>query len=90
VHPGGQQIILKYAGRDATAAYDPIHPPDALDRNLPIDKHLGSLDNNAVSALNNEKVAKQKTKDEIRVENAHRVKPPLSHILNLKEMEVSK
>ena len=29
-HPGGRQIILKYAGRDATAAYMPVHPSDAL------------------------------------------------------------
>ncbi|KAJ7925918.1 hypothetical protein B0H13DRAFT_1973864 [Mycena leptocephala] len=31
-HPGGAKIILKYAGRDATSAYEPIHPPDALER----------------------------------------------------------
>lgn len=24
-HPGGMAIIMKYAGKDATAAYDPIH-----------------------------------------------------------------
>ncbi|KAI0263843.1 glyoxylate dehydrogenase [Gloeopeniophorella convolvens] len=38
-HPGGSKIILKYAGRDATEAYEPIHPPDAITTNLPVDKH---------------------------------------------------
>ncbi|PGH00304.1 hypothetical protein AJ80_09198 [Polytolypa hystricis UAMH7299] len=42
-HPGGQSIILKYAGKDATAAFDPIHPPDTLDKYLPSSKHLGPV-----------------------------------------------
>ncbi|KDQ21621.1 hypothetical protein BOTBODRAFT_99401 [Botryobasidium botryosum FD-172 SS1] len=43
-HPGGSAIILKYAGRDATEAYEPIHPPSALDDNLPPEKRLGKVD----------------------------------------------
>ena len=43
-HPGGSKIILKYAGKDATEAYEPIHPPDTLDKYLPKDKHLGEVD----------------------------------------------
>ena len=37
-HPGGQKIILKYAGKDATEEYEPIHPPDAITTNLPVEK----------------------------------------------------
>ncbi|KAJ9118128.1 hypothetical protein QFC22_004030 [Naganishia vaughanmartiniae] len=33
-HPGGAKIILKYAGKDATEEYEPIHPPDAISENL--------------------------------------------------------
>ncbi|KAI0085261.1 hypothetical protein BDY19DRAFT_1059723 [Irpex rosettiformis] len=40
--PGGQQIILKYAGKDITAEHDPIHPPDAIEKNLPTDKQSPS------------------------------------------------
>lgn len=29
-HPGGPKVILKYAGKDATEEYEPIHPPDTL------------------------------------------------------------
>ncbi|KAL4918986.1 FMN-dependent dehydrogenase-domain-containing protein [Aspergillus aurantiobrunneus] len=43
-HPGGQKIILKYAGKDATEEFDPIHPPDTLDKYLDQSKHLGEVD----------------------------------------------
>lgn len=43
-HPGGPKIILKYAGKDATEEYAPIHPPDTLDKYLDKSKHLGPVD----------------------------------------------
>ena len=43
-HPGGPAIILKYAGKDATREYEPIHPPDTLDKYLDRNKHLGEVD----------------------------------------------
>lgn len=43
-HPGGQAIILKWAGKDATETYEPIHPPDTLDKYLDKSKHLGPVD----------------------------------------------
>lgn len=43
-HPGGPKIILKYAGKDGTEEYDPIHPPDTLDKFLDKSKHLGEVD----------------------------------------------
>jgi L-lactate dehydrogenase (cytochrome) len=43
-HPGGPKIILKYAGKDATSEYEPIHPPDTLDKFLDKSKHLGEVD----------------------------------------------
>ncbi|GMK53979.1 hypothetical protein CspeluHIS016_0105650 [Cutaneotrichosporon spelunceum] len=42
-HPGGAEIILRYAGKDATEEYDPIHPPDAIKDNLEPEKQLGPL-----------------------------------------------
>ena len=47
-HPGGQKIILKYAGKDATEEFEPIHPPDTLDKFLDPSKHLGSVDMSTV------------------------------------------
>ncbi|BGP02360.1 hypothetical protein NBRC10513v2_006008 [Rhodotorula toruloides] len=43
-HPGGQKILLKFAGRDATEEYEPIHPPGTIEEALPADKHLGEVD----------------------------------------------
>ncbi|KAF2144959.1 uncharacterized protein K452DRAFT_244448 [Aplosporella prunicola CBS 121167] len=47
-HPGGPKIILKYAGKDATEEYEPIHPPDTLEKFLDKSKHLGEVDMNTV------------------------------------------
>jgi hypothetical protein len=81
-HPGGPQAILKYAGKDATEPFDTFHSPDAL-VNLPVDKHLGLI------LAHHTQEAKSKTKDQTRVEEAHKSKLPLYRILNLAEMEVS-
>ncbi|TEB39247.1 hypothetical protein FA13DRAFT_459719 [Coprinellus micaceus] len=86
-HPGGAAIILRYAGGDATEVYDQIHVPDALDKCLPGEKHLGPVQPDAARRLTEERIARKKTKDEVRVEEAHKRKPPLSHILSLAAME---
>ncbi|KAJ7110075.1 FMN-dependent dehydrogenase-domain-containing protein [Mycena epipterygia] len=86
-HPGGAKIILKYAGRDATSAYEPIHPPDALEKNLPSSKHLGPLSASAAQSVANDQQTRKKTKDELRVEEAHLQRPPLGRIMSLIDME---
>ncbi len=48
-HPGGSKIILKYAGKDATEEFEPIHPPDTLDKYLDKSKHLGEVDMSTVA-----------------------------------------
>ncbi|OSD06084.1 hypothetical protein PYCCODRAFT_1431900 [Trametes coccinea BRFM310] len=86
-HPGGAKIILKYAGKDATSAYEPIHPPDALDKHLPREKHLGVLDSASATAVKDAAQNRPKTKDELRVEAAQATKPPLSRMLSLRDIE---
>ncbi|KAI0639264.1 FMN-dependent dehydrogenase-domain-containing protein [Trametes polyzona] len=86
-HPGGAKIILKYAGKDATSAYEPIHPPDALDKNLPPENHLGVLDSASATAVKEAAENRPKTKDELRVEAAQAAKPPLSRMLSLRDIE---
>ncbi|OAL39440.1 hypothetical protein AYO20_01310 [Fonsecaea nubica] len=49
-HPGGPGVILRYAGKDATEEYEPIHPSGTLQRHLPADKHLGPVDPSTLSA----------------------------------------
>lgn len=87
-HPGGSKIILKYAGRDATDAYEPIHPPDALERYLPKEKHLGSIESAAADKLQAQRDSREKTEDELRIEREHAAKPPLNRVLDLQQMEV--
>lgn len=53
-HPGGTKVILKYAGKDATEEFDPIHPPDTLQKYLPSSKHLGSVDMSTVATSEKE------------------------------------
>ncbi|KAJ3513976.1 hypothetical protein NLJ89_g2631 [Agrocybe chaxingu] len=84
-HPGGSKIILKYAGKDATEAYEPIHPPNAILDNLPIEKHIGSVDPNTVV-----KVVKEITEEDKRRQALMDARPPLDEILNLHDFEAPK
>ena len=88
LHPGGKQIVLKYAGKDATAVFHSIHPKDALENNLPKEKHMGVVDADATREILEMNTNRKKTKDQLRVEQAIRNKPPLGRILTLQDMEV--
>ncbi|KAF2732664.1 cytochrome b2 [Polyplosphaeria fusca] len=43
LHPGGSDVILNYAGRDATSAYNEVHAPGMLEETLAADKFIGDL-----------------------------------------------
>src|ERR1700733_6860020 len=81
-HPGGPKIILKYAGKDATEEFEPIHPPDTLDKFLPKDKHLGPVDMSTVEI-------EQKEDTPAEIERQERIKnmPKLEACYNLMDFE---
>lgn len=81
-HPGGAKIILKYAGKDATEEYEPIHPPDAISENLPAEKYIGPL---AVSSIKT--VVKEITQEEQVRQDKLQTLPPLDEILSLHDFE---
>ncbi|KAI8970806.1 glyoxylate dehydrogenase [Trametes punicea] len=81
-HPGGSKVILKYAGKDATEAYEPIHPPDTITTNLPLSKHLGIIDASTVV-----KVTKKVTEEEKRRQALLAARPPLDNVLNMHDFE---
>jgi L-lactate dehydrogenase (cytochrome) len=88
-HPGGPEIILKYAGCDATSAYETIHSVDLLDAHLPKLKHLGEIEPDAAVFLQKQEQGHgSDTSDNERTHPSRMEKPPLSWILNLKDMEV--
>ena len=81
-HPGGPKIILKYAGKDATEEYAPIHPPDTLDKFLPKDKHLGAVNMDTVEQEVKEETPEEKERQE-RIKNM----PQLEACYNLMDFE---
>lgn len=81
-------MIVDFGGRDATVAYVPIHPTDALDKNIAPENHLGDLDQASILQLRQVNENRLKTRDELRVEEALENKPPLSRIINVQDMEV--
>ncbi|KAF8759669.1 FMN-dependent dehydrogenase [Rhizoctonia solani] len=40
-HPGGSAVLLKHAGKDATAAYEMAHGPEIIEEGLPPEKKKG-------------------------------------------------
>ena len=74
-HPGGAQLILPVAGRDATMIYELVHPPNILEENLRPEAKIGRvIDHNDGPAATvpkmpagkegSEKRANEGTKDE--------------------------
>ncbi|KAF1814701.1 hypothetical protein P152DRAFT_229948 [Eremomyces bilateralis CBS 781.70] len=81
-HPGGQKIILKYAGKDATEEFDPIHPPDTLEKYLDGSKHLGEVDMSTV-----EREEKATDPEEGERQKMIQSKPDLEQCFNLTDFE---
>ncbi|KAL2200462.1 FMN-dependent dehydrogenase-domain-containing protein [Corynascus similis CBS 632.67] len=81
-HPGGTKIILKYAGKDATEEFEPIHPPDTLEKYLPKSKHLGPVD---MSTVVKEKVEESPEEKE-RMQRIQQM-PALEQCYNLLDFE---
>ena len=81
-HPGGKNIILKYAGKDATETYDPIHPPDTLDKYLEKEKHLGEVDLDTIQ----KEQAEEDPDEQYRQERIKRM-PILEQCYNLMDFE---
>ncbi|KYK59623.1 hypothetical protein DCS_00756 [Drechmeria coniospora] len=83
-HPGGPKVILKYAGKDASEEFDPIHPPDTLDKYLDKSKHLGPVNMDSVA-----KEAKDADEDAEEAGRQERIaqRPLLSQCYNLFDFE---
>ncbi|PLW13550.1 hypothetical protein PCANC_24070 [Puccinia coronata f. sp. avenae] len=82
-HPGGQAIILKYAGADATQAYDPIHPPGTIEEYLGKEHHKGKVKESDLKLLQVQEKPKVVPSEKKDVDEL----PPLSSCLSLSEFE---
>lgn len=76
------KIILKYAGKDATEEFEPIHPPDTLDKYLEKSKHLGPVDMSTVA-----KIKEVEDPEEAGRQQRIADKPLLSQCYNLMDFE---
>ena len=73
---------MKYAGKDATEEYEPIHPPDTLDKYLDKSKHLGEVDMSTV-----EQEEREDDPEEIERQERLKVMPILEQCYNLMDFE---
>ncbi|RKP12228.1 FMN-dependent dehydrogenase-domain-containing protein [Piptocephalis cylindrospora] len=82
-HPGGAAVILKVAGRDGTAAFAAIHPPDMVDI-LPESACVGQLDPEAAAARKaSAEVDPEEKERRLRIAKC----PPLEACFNLMDFE---
>ncbi|KAJ9097248.1 hypothetical protein QFC21_004917 [Naganishia friedmannii] len=50
-HPGGAKIIIQNCGKDATALFKSLHPPNTIEENLPPEAKVGMVDPSELDAL---------------------------------------
>lgn len=74
--------LTKSQGKDATEEYEPIHPPDTLDKYLDKSKHLGEVDMGTV-----EKEKKEETPEEKERQDRIARMPILEQCYNLMDFE---
>ncbi|KAF7721053.1 hypothetical protein EC973_005518 [Apophysomyces ossiformis] len=84
-HPGGPNIILKYAGKDATEAYDDVHPPDMINRFLGDDLCLGSIEPHHMVV--SKKKNQEETEEDRRIRLARENAPRLDEMYNAFDFE---
>ncbi|KAJ5167210.1 Hydroxyacid oxidase 2 [Penicillium canariense] len=75
--PGGANVILKLAGKDATEEFDPVHPAGTLEENLRPEALLGNVDPSTISAVEPQLGGIEKPENH----------PPVQSLLNMDEIE---
>jgi len=85
-HPGGENIIYKFAGKDATEAFEPYHPKDIVDT-LPKEFFKGFVDPATVPPPEPKQQKKQVSDLSSQLENQMSDKkdeiPPIEAMLNI-------
>ncbi|ODM23030.1 hypothetical protein SI65_00619 [Aspergillus cristatus] len=79
-HPGGTDVIVRYAGQDATTAYNEVHSPSVITKSLSPAQLIGKLD---PSSINDDWKDNKSTQPSRPQTN----KPPLNAILSSHDFE---
>ncbi|KAF4445545.1 putative CYB2-L-lactate dehydrogenase (cytochrome b2) [Fusarium austroafricanum] len=82
-HPGGVDIIYRYAGKDASEEYNSFHAPSLVQKALDAKYHLGPF--NAPNAKSKQTSDSQSDSAYLPESSARR--PPLHDIINLHDFE---
>ncbi|KAJ3496915.1 hypothetical protein NLG97_g2310 [Lecanicillium saksenae] len=82
-HPGGAQIIYRYAGKDASDEYNAVHAPSLISRTLDEEQQLGQLDQSTAPT------DWKKSTNESSLNILSQGRLPLSRIINLHDFEAS-
>ncbi|KAH8664063.1 FMN-dependent dehydrogenase [Xylariales sp. PMI_506] len=83
-HPGGINIILRYAGRDATTAYSEVHAPSLIKTTLPASSCVGSLDESTIT----ESWAQARKKSDGQKQTVV-ARPPLESLVSAHDFELA-
>jgi len=81
-HPGGKNIIMKYAGRNGTKAFQTIHPKDMTNA-LPKEAYIGEVD--LASEMTTEQTKKPEAEEGPKL--APGEKPDIEACLNIWDLE---
>ncbi|WVQ83117.1 hypothetical protein IAT38_005255 [Cryptococcus sp. DSM 104549] len=81
-HPGGPEIIIANAGKDATKIFTPLHPPDALEM-LEDEQRLGPVDPLTMP----EPTEDEPTEEELQMEEARKTMPGVDGMMLVQDFE---
>jgi L-lactate dehydrogenase (cytochrome) len=76
-HPGGANLILKIAGKDASDEYELFHSPDLVRETLGLNARKGTIDVSTIPKLDRRPEPKAEAKKS----------PPLSSMINVNDFE---
>lgn len=83
-HPGGTEVLHRFAGRDATRVYSRIHAPSLISSELALDKHVGRLDETSITPQWRSSTISSDADADSGTEGGHEeARPPLDDILSL-------
>lgn len=85
-HPGGPGIIYKFAGRDATQAYNEIHSPSLIKTSLPANAVKGILDQSTITEEWSSPLPSETPKSKPASSSE---KPPLESLINAHDFELA-
>lgn len=87
-HPGGAKIIIQNCGKDATALFKSLHPPNTIEENLSPEAKVGMIDPSELDALMSSSNGVNQDVD-ARIRKARNEMMGVDGMVNLDDFEVS-